>query len=473
MVDDLSVDIRQRSREVFRRVVEAVPSAMLVIGADGRIALTNAQLDQLFGYARDELVGQSIEVLVPARYRMGHPALRLGFFARPQSRPMGAGRDLYALRKDGSEFPVEIGLNPIETEDGSFVLSSVLDLSPRKRVEERFRRVVEAAPSAMVMINRGGLIEMVNNQAERMFGYDRAELLGRPVEILVPVRFRQGHPQLRGDFFADLQSRPMGAGRDLYALRKDGSEFPVEIGLNPIETEEETMVLSAIVDISDRKQKEHRIQAALEEKNILLSEIHHRVKNNLQIVHSLLDLQSARLTDQAAIEMLNDSKNRVSSMALIHQILYQSKDFAEIDFRSVLDSLVPTLVQSYRIAPTTIDVQLDAENVPLALNAAIPCGLIVNELISNSLKHAFPAGRAGKLNIFMKQDGESTVTLRVEDDGVGIPQELDFETASTLGLQLVQLLTNQLKGALDISRVNPTRFTITFPALRPGAEARA
>ncbi|HVI86892.1 MAG TPA: PAS domain S-box protein [Dongiaceae bacterium] len=470
MVDDLSVDIRQRGRDVFRRVVEAAPSAMLVIGRDGSIVLTNAQVEQLFGYARHELLGQSIEILVPERYRDGHPGLRQGFFARPQSRPMGAGRDLYGLRKDGSEFPVEIGLNPIETEDGTLVLSSIIDLSPRKRVEERFRRVVEAAPSAMVMINSAGLIEMVNNQAERLFGYDRTELLGQSVEALVPARFRQHHPQLRSNFFADLQSRPMGAGRDLYALRKDGSEFPVEIGLNPIETEDGTMVLSAIVDISDRKQKEQRIEEALEEKNILLAEIHHRVKNNLQIVHSLLDLQSARLTDQAAIEMLNDSKNRVSSMALIHQILYQSKDFAEIDFRSVLDSLVPTLVQSYRISPTTIDVRLDTENVPLALNAAIPCGLIVNELISNALKHAFPAGRSGRLSVSMKQDDRDIVELRVEDDGIGIPSEIDFETTSTLGLQLVQLLTSQLKGTLDINRVNPTCFTIAFPAVRSNTE---
>jgi PAS domain S-box-containing protein len=591
MVNDLSADIRQRGREVFRRVVEAVPSAMLAIGPDGRIVLANAQLDQLFGYARGELVGESIEVLVPERYRRGHPDLRQGFFARPQSRPMGAGRDLYGLRKDGSEFPVEIGLNPIETEDGTLVLSSIIDLSPRKRIEERFRRVVEAAPNAMVMINSAGLIEMVNNQAERLFGYDRAEILGRPIEALVPTRFRTGHPQLRSAFFTDLQSRPMGAGRDLYALRKDGSEFPVEIGLNPIETdegtlvlssiidlsprkrveerfrrvveaapsamvmitragliemvnnqaermfgydrvdllgrsveillpsrfrqnhpqlrsdfftdlqsrsmgagrdlyalrrdgsefpveiglnpietEEGTMVLSAIVDISDRKQKEQRIEEALEEKNILLAEIHHRVKNNLQIVHSLLDLQSARLTDQAAIEMLNDSKNRVSSMALIHQILYQSKDFAEIDFRSVLDSLVPTLTQSYRVSQTEIDVRLDAENVLLALNAAIPCGLIVNELISNALKHAFPAGRSGRIKISMKLGDGDIVELRVEDNGVGIPAGIDFETTSTLGLQLVQLLTSQLKGTLDVNRVNPTCFTITFPAVRSNFE---
>src|SRR5260221_12350010 len=132
------------------------------------------------------------------------------------------------------------------------VLSAIVDISARKRLEERFRRVVEAAPSAMVMINRSGKIEMVNMQAERVFGYDRAEMLGQQVEMLVPTRFRHGHPCLRGAFFADPQSRRIRAGRDLYGLRKDGSEFPVEIGLNPIETEDGVMVLSAIVEISYR-----------------------------------------------------------------------------------------------------------------------------------------------------------------------------------------------------------------------------
>src|SRR5271168_2503463 len=173
--------------------------------------------------------------------------------------------------------------------------SSSQDGQASGKNENRFRQMVEAAPNAVVMIGVSGRIEMVNAQAERVFGYDRDEMLGRPVEMLVPERFRVHHPSLRDSFFADPRSRPMGAGRDLYALRKDGTEFPVEIGLNPIETEDGMMVLSSIVDISDRKQKEERIQMALKEKDILLREIHHRVKNNLQIVHSLLDLQSARL----------------------------------------------------------------------------------------------------------------------------------------------------------------------------------
>src|SRR5271166_1764520 len=245
----------------FRLVVEAAPNAMVMIDRAGKIAMINAHAERLFGYSAAELVGQPVEILVPERFRGHHPELRRTFFADPRPRPMGAGRDLYALRKDGREFPVEIGLNPIETEEGTMVLSAiVVDIAARKAAEfalreseQRFRLAVEAAPNAMVMIDPAGTIVMVNTQAERAFGYSRAELVGQPVEMLVPERFRGHHPELRKTFLADPRPRPMGAGRDLYGLKKDGGEFPIEIGLNPIETDQGTMVLSAIVDITARK----------------------------------------------------------------------------------------------------------------------------------------------------------------------------------------------------------------------------
>ncbi len=381
---------------------------------------------------------------------------------------MGAGRDLFGLRKDGSEFPIEIGLNPIETEQGTLVLSAIVDLSQRKRMEERFRRVVESAPNAMVMISAGGRIEMVNAQAEIVFGYARSEMLGKPVEMLVPERFRGHHPGLRQSFFHDPKSRPMGEGRDLYGLRGDGSEFPVEIGLNPIETEEGSMVLSAIVDISDRKQREREIERALKEKDILLGEIHHRVKNNLHVIHSLLDLQSARISDPLVQAMLVDSQNRIRSMALIHQTLYQSKDFSGVDFSTFLDSLIPTLISSYGADPSLIALSIAADEVKLPLSAAIPCGLLVNELISNALKHGFPNGRSGKIVVAVAAtpdvDGHGElVTLTVGDDGIGIPDDLDLLHTETLGLQLVRLLADQVHGTLAIQRHDPTRFSIAFP----------
>ncbi len=457
------VTARERHEERFRRVVESAPSAMILANAKGRIEMVNTQAERVFGYPRQDLLGKSIEMLVPERFRGGHPEKRDQFFGDPRSRPMGAGRDLFGRRQDGSEFPVEVGLNPIETEEGLMVLSPIVDISERKRQEERFRRVVESAPNAMILANAKGRIEMVNTQAEQVFGYPRQDLLGKSIEMLVPERFRGGHPEKRAQFFGDPQSRPMGAGRDLFGRRQDGSEFPVEVGLNPIETDEGLMVLSSIVDISDRKIKERRIQAALEEKELLLGEIHHRVKNNLQVIESILNLQADGIGDLSVKTMLEDCRNRVRSMSLIHQSLYQSKDFGQVNFGDFLEALIPVLMGSYGGAAQTINLRVDVESVFLPINAAIPCALLVNELITNTLKHAFPQGGEGDIIVSMTGDAGRRVRLIIEDHGIGIPDSLDLEKAETLGLSLVTMLARQLLGSLSIHRRDPTRFTLEFP----------
>jgi two-component system, sensor histidine kinase PdtaS len=248
-------------------------------------------------------------------------------------------------------------------------------------------------------------------------------------------------------------------------MKKDGSEFPIEIGLNPIETEEGKMVLSAIVDISDRKQKEARIEAALGEKDLLLGEIHHRVKNNLQVVNSLLDLQIDRISDPAVLDMLRESQNRIKSMAMIHQTLYESNDFVEVDFGNFLDTMAPTLVSSYGVDSDQISLVIDVVEVRLPIHAAIPCGLVVNELVSNALKHAFPGGRRGEIKINLAKEDDNAV-LSVSDDGVGIAEKHDLGHSKTLGLELVGLLADQLGGELSIKRANPTSFSLRFPFAR-------
>ncbi|MBB6250899.1 sensor histidine kinase [Nitrospirillum iridis] len=445
------------------QIVESAPTALVMINGQGRIDMVNAQAERVFGYSRGEMLGQAIEMLVPERFRATHPGLRASFFAMPTSRPMGADRDLFGLRRDGTEFPIEIGLNPIQTEAGVMVLSTIVDITSRKRLEERFRRVIEFAPNAMVMTNSQGRIEMVNAQTEVLFGYSREELLGQLIEVLVPHRFRGDHPGRRADFFATPSSRPMGAGRDLFGLRRDGGEFPVEIGLNPIETDEGTMVLSAIVDISDRKQREERVRASLKEKETLLAEIHHRVKNNLQIIDSLLNLQRLRISDEGVRAMLSDAQNRVSSMALIHQTLYQSKNFQAVDFGKFINALVPILIGAYAKTPEACRISVNAQEVAIPLNAAIPCGLIVNELISNALKHAYVDGRQGEISIELRDEGTGLARLSVTDDGVGLPPDLDLAQTGTLGLQLVTLLADQLDAELDVHRAAPTRFVLRFP----------
>ena len=208
------------------------------------------------------------------------------------------------------------------------------------------------------------------------------------------------------------------------------------------------------------------LERRVQEKDLMLSEIHHRVKNSLQVVSSLLRLEAGRIRDPVVAEMLQTTQNRIRSMAMIHQTLYQSKDFARVDFHAFLQSFIPTLVQSYSIHPEEISLAFHVAEVRLPIDAAIPCGLIVNELISNALKHAFPNGRRGTISIeFMQQAGDD-VTLSVEDDGVGVPEGFSFENSETLGIQLVYMLAGQLGGAVEIEHTPLTRFVLRFPLTR-------
>ena len=250
---------------VYQAVVEGSPIAKLLISRAGAIRMVNAQLESLFGYSRTDLLGQPVEMLVPNSIRAAHTALRDGYFDNPTPRFMGSGRDLTGTRRDGTEFPVEIALNPIATASELFALAAITDITERKRAEEKFRAVVVSAPNAMVMIDATGTIALTNNQADRLFGYEPNELLGLSIEVLVPTRIRGRHPDLRKGFFADPKPRMMGMGRDLSGARKDGTEFPVEIGLNPIDTAEGRFAIAAIADITERVERDLLLQRQRDE----------------------------------------------------------------------------------------------------------------------------------------------------------------------------------------------------------------
>ena len=216
-------------------------------------------------------------------------------------------------------------------------------------------------------------------------------------------------------------------------------------------------------DITVRRQAEDKIKASLQEKEVLLKEINHRVKNNLQIISSLLNLQSREIQDEQALRSFQVSQDRIRSMAMVHEMLYQSDDLARIDFGEYIKSLATDLGSAYGLGVRDIDLKIDVENIMLGIDTAIPCGVIVNELVANSLKHAFPGDRPGEISVsFQAADGQYTMIFK--DDGVGLPEDLDVSRPSSLGLTIVNALTGQLNGIIDLGRNGGTEIRIRFPA---------
>jgi PAS domain S-box-containing protein len=245
----------------FLNLLEAAPDAMVIVDGKGTILLANLQLEKLFGWPRAKIQGESIEILIPKRYHNQHTKHRAGYFSDLRVRPMGNTLDLFGLRQDGSEFPVEISLSPLHIGDVTLAIAAVRDITDRKHAEAKFRDLLETAPDAVTVVDVTGRITLVNLQTEALFGYERAEIIGKPIETLIPKRYQVKHPNHRAAYFENPRVRPMGMGLDLYGLRKDGSEFPVEVSLSPLQTETGTLVRASIRDVTGRKQLEMEIRA--------------------------------------------------------------------------------------------------------------------------------------------------------------------------------------------------------------------
>jgi PAS domain S-box-containing protein len=504
----------------FQLVVEAAPNGMVMVDERGLITMVNAQMERLFGYERAEMVGQPIEMLLPARYRPAHPAQRQEFFRSPLTRAMGHGRDLFARRKDGSEFPVEVGLNPAETPDGRVVLAAVIDITERKRTQydleksaAQLRLVVEAAPNGMVMVNERGQILMVNAQMERLFGYARAEMVGQSIEMLLPERYQAAHPGQRQDFFRSPLTRAMGHGRDLFARRKDGSEFPVEVGLNPAATPDGTVVLAAVIDISQRKRMEadlakahaqlsshaRNLEATVAERTASLQatiaelegvsySLSHDMRAPLRTIQSFSQIVLAEAGDKLG-PMERDLLDKTISAAsrldrLIQDVLIYS--------RVARESIQLTTVDVERLLRQIIHERPDFQPPKAQIEIQLPllsvCGheayltQCITNLLDNAVKFVAP-GTQPRIRIW-SEPRNNQVRLWFEDNGIGIPEEaqqrvfgmferIHAETiypGTGIGLTIVRKAVERMGGTAGVESEpgRGSRFWLQLPRTEPG-----
>ena len=345
----------------------------------------------------------------------------------------------------------------------------------RKRGEEllaHLAAIVESSDDAIIGKTLDGIILTWNRAAERLYGYSAEEMKGQPISVLMPR-------ERPNELIAILERLRRGEGIAHYETvrcRKDGRRIDVSLTVSPIKDAAGNIIgASAIArDITQRKQAERQLKKALKEKELLLQEIHHRVKNNLQIVSSLLSIQSRRVQDEQALHAFKESQSRIQSMALIHETLCRSEDFSKIDFAEYVRELAHHLLVSYGINSQAIQLEMDLKDVRLGVDTAVPCGLLITELISNSLTHAFPSRRKGKVQVRLHPTENNRFELTISDNGIGFPREVDFRSARSIGLQLVNKLAEQLQATIEIHTNDGTDFKMTFcERIGKGAETMA
>ena len=495
------LDIVPVAREA---IIDSMSDGMVAVDARNRIVYVNRAARSLIAqHCEFDPIGRPLTDLVPDR-----PDLVERFcYANEARAEVSIGQDEPdpAARRE-----LELTISPLRDPNGRQTgrLIALHDITERKateealrRSEDRYRRIVEATQEGIWMVDVQGRTVFVNQRMAELLGYTPGELQGHPFFDFVPEATRG----LTRDNFLTRQWPSGAAALDYHFVRRDGSDLWTIINTSPVHDADDHLVggLAMLTDITERKRMEDelrqhrdhleelvkqrtaeleaanyrlqqeigerrraeaRIRASLQEKEVLLKEVHHRVKNNLQVIFSLLYLQSRDVEDLGVQQMFQDSQNRVRSMALVHEQLYQSEDLARIDFGEYVRRLAAHLFRAYGIRSDGIKLTVDVVDTLLGIDQAVPCGLIINELLSNALKHAFPPGPGPTAEIAVSSgpDAASRLTLTVRDNGVGFPEALDFRATMSLGLQLVNTLVRQLGADITLDRSAGTEFRITL-----------
>ncbi len=474
----------KQAKDRLQAVLDAVPWLVSWLSSDLRYIGVNRQLAESFNLIPEEFIGREIGFL-----DTGPDFVQFM-------------RDFFASSKQQISREVDTRVNgqtkyylivTQKYDEGKAAVSVGIDISDRKRAEamqgqliaslqeseRKFRSLYEATSDAVMLLDEEGFLFDCNRATLEMFSCDtKEELCGKhPKDISPPFQGKGKETESSIKTQIAIALLTGNARFEWMHRRLDGSEFPAEVLLTAMEFGQVpnnnnsnkifggTKVLQAVVrDITERKRDEEEIKAALAEKEVLLKEIHHRVKNNLQVISSLLRLQSRYIQDRTILEMLKESQNRVRSMALVHEHLYQSQDLSRIDFAEYIHNLASNLFQAYQVNSRGVKLNIKVAAAFLNIDTAVPCGLIINELVSNSLKYAFKNRNLGELTIEFERQDRDLFLLTVRDNGRGFPPNIDYKNSGSLGLRLVCSLVRQLRGNIELQPGCGTVFKISFPS---------
>jgi len=475
----------------FRGLLEAAPVAMVIVGDRGRIVLVNGQTEALFGYTRDELLGQPVEVLVPERFRVEHPTHRKGYFHDAVARPMGRGGELFGRRKNGSEFPADINLSPMDSEDGRVVIAAIRDMSERKKAEEKFRALLESAPDAMVIVDARGRIVLVNAQTESMFGYTRQELLGRSVEMLIPDRFSSHSTSDRSGYFSRPVVRAMGTLLDLWGVKKDGTEFPIEMSMAPLDTQDGLLVSSAIRDITERRAIETALKAANHELEAFSYSVAHDLRAPLRGMNGFAQLLLEGYHDQLdaeaqdwLVEILSNARRMgalIDALLALSRVTRVELKREWIDLSSIARASAAQIAASdlpHAAVEFTVAEGLCADADPHLART------VIDNLLGNAWKFTSRAPHA-RIEVGATDNGEQR-TFFVRDNGAGFDMSfvdklfVPFQRLHTvtefpgtgIGLASVQRIVHRHGGRIWAEgRIGEgATFYFTFHGSSPGVE---
>jgi PAS domain S-box-containing protein len=471
---------RKKSEEKLLNLANIVESSNDAIGTmslDGVITSWNRGAEQFYGYSAEEILGTTGSILAP-------PHLSEETKKLTERAKKGERIDNYEtsrLRKDGTIINVSLTFSPVFDASKKLTAVSIIarDITKRKRAEEKlreseekYRNIVETANEGIIIIDDEARITYANKKMTDMFGYTLEEGTGRPVWDFAD---EEGKNILK----QNLEKRRQGINEsyELKLICKDGSPLWALINAKSLfDTDGKFMgMMGMLTDITERKKAEEALEKMDKAR---IKEIHHRIKNNLQIISSLLDLQAEKFEDENVIEAFREGQNRVISMSLIHEELYKGEGTDTLDFSAYLKKLAENLFRTYNLSGKNISLSMDLEeDTFFDMDTSVPLGIIVNELVSNSLKHAFTGGEEGNIRIklYRKERDfdthKSLFSLTISDDGKGLTEDLELESAESLGLQLVNILVDQLDAELELKRVQGTEFTIKFKVVEKDNQA--